>query len=139
MKTFILLAVSIAILSGCDMSMGSLDLKGDGSNVCSKYYKAIVKIKYENGEPCTTAMAECEAFLVEADSNGVLRIWESYSYVCDDKKDIPVIKSYYFKIYEEHFKNIIWKGDIKLIRHDRFGGEWPDPFIEIVIPDSLAP
>ena len=32
-------------------------------------------------------------------------------------------------------EEIIWKGDILLGKFNTSEGEWPDPFLEIVIPD----
>ena len=132
MQIFILLAVSVVILSGCDMSMGSLDLKGegDGSNVCSIYYKAVVHVQYQNGDPCTTAFAKSDDFIMfNADSAGDLKIRISENCSENNYK----IKSYPFVIYEEHHGKKIWEGDILLGKFNTYEGEWPDPFIEIVI------
>jgi len=47
----------------------SPDFSGkDGPQACYVYYKATVYVRFENGNPCTTAHVKFDFFVIDADS-----------------------------------------------------------------------
>jgi hypothetical protein len=96
------------------------------------HYRAKINVKYENGEPCITAYAKYDNTNVDADTNGVL--W--FNHRVRSKERPPETKEYYCIVYKNRDNAKIWEGDIEMIRcGDYLECGWPEPFVEIVIPD----
>jgi hypothetical protein len=150
MKT-IILVVSIVFLWGCTSPFD----KGNGEKEpdCIDYYIATITVHYENGKPCTTAMGVIEEIPygydgVGAEDNGTLRLQMLQN--CDENNPATIIT--HCRVYSDLVYDLeqpkteleIWNGDIEMINVGdaetwKPNFVWPDPFIEIVIPDSLAP
>jgi len=112
------------ILAGC----GPLD---PHSPICNIYYKAIVNVRFENGDPCPTAYAKTGNH--HADSSGTLKI--SFYERCGNND--PETKNPIYAIYESPEGTKIWEVRIVMIKYNKFSGEWPASFMTIVVPDSL--
>jgi hypothetical protein len=118
---------------------------------CYDEYRASLSVHYESGKPCIKAWAYIEENTnvwsgSEADSNGIIRL----SYSIDYDENNPDIKIFPCYVYIDAtilpepstLEDAIWYGDVGMFNVSiPFAPEdfWPDPFIEVVIPDSLAP
>jgi hypothetical protein len=131
MKSIILFLISMVILSGCNISLEPFGDNWGDSDGTTEYYKATISVRFENGNPCTTARAYFFNDYILADSTGTLRMLLEIEY----ESGGPRTQTFPCIVYKSWHKELIWEGNIELTGVAKKDSEWPDPFIEIVIPD----
>jgi hypothetical protein len=107
-------------------------------------YRTNILVLFEYGEPCTTAFARVgtrdllSGSGYTADSNGMLKLGAQIR----QHKNNPRTKVYYCIVYQDTattdgwYDNVAWAGDIEMIKESEWSADWPDPFLEIVIPQK---
>ena len=146
MKSMFMFLVSMFILVSCDYGL-NFDW-GQGNvppgRTCYDFYKATITVEYESGEPCISAYA-CIMITKNryrsshADSTGMIKLL--YEPNCDEYDiNALVFPCDVYRAYpsDSISINVIWSDVIQMFKSDSRDGEWPEPYIEIVIPDSLA-
>jgi len=95
------------------------------------YYKALVQVKFENGDPCTWAVSENGEY--RADDCGFMHITQTRM---ANYEECPETLPYELKICTNDLVWILWRGEITMIRYRDKTPDMPKA-IEVVFPDRF--